>query len=404
MSSKEYKKIIMESLLKKYNRSVRSTKTNRRIILRPGEIYKAYDKNNAALSEKLRINEAVSELLGLGFITADYLKFSDDVEKIYLVEEKLDELYVYMESEYGIVPKSMISKQVKEIVEPYLGSGGIVQEYCESVLAQIDGPGVTIVPEKVKANLKMICFLDKNREKLYVREASMLVYGDSKWFEDNNYDEICTFLRTTTGILKNEGERNDEILSVFHVFPAEQEIFIKGDWKIEWEECSLEVSKIPGGIGIASGNIQKIKRITVNAGTVMTIENKTSYQRMKGNDAALMYLGGFANRHQIDFLKKVISDNLHVKYQHFGDIDIGGFLIHRQLCRDTSTKFGLYCMGIEQLQDARFRDCLKELTENDINRLEALAGESTYCEILNYMKEKNVKLEQEIVSYYWDKQ
>ena len=22
----------------------------------------------------------------------------------------------------------------------------------------------------------------------------MFVYGDSKWFEDNNYEEVCTFL------------------------------------------------------------------------------------------------------------------------------------------------------------------------------------------------------------------
>ena len=404
MSSKDYKRIIMESLLRKYNRSSRGSKTNRRIILRPEEIYRAYDKNNAALSEKQSINDAVSELLGRGFITADYLKFSDDIEKIYLCEGKLDDLYAYMESEYGVVPQSTISKQVHEIIKLYLGTGGIAQKYCETILTQVDDPRGTLVPEKVEANLKMLCFLGKNTESLYVREASMLVYGDSSWFENNNYDEICTCLRTATGNLKDEGERNDEILSVFHVFPAEQEIFIKGDWEIEWEEYSLDVSKIPGGIGIASGNIQRIKRITVNTDTVMTIENKTTYQRMKDNDAALMYLGGFANRHQIDFLKKVISDNLHVKYRHFGDIDIGGFLIHKQLCRDTATNFELYRMGIEQLQDVRFRNCLRELTENDIHRLETLAGENAYSEILKYMKENNVKLEQEIVSYYLDKE
>lgn len=404
MSSKDYKKIIMESLLKKYNRSSRSTNTNRRIILRPEEVYKAYDKNNAALSEKQYINEAVSELLELGFITADYLKFSDDIEKIYLCEGILDDIYVYMESEYGIVPQSTISKKVHEIINHYLGTGEIAPKYCEFLLAQVENPRLTIVPEKVDANLKMICFLENNKEKLYVREASMLVYGDSKWFENNNYDEICTFLRTATGIMNDEGERNDEILSVFHVFPAEQEILIKGDWKIEWEEYTLEVSKIPGGIGIASGNIQRIKRITVDAGAVMTIENKTAYQRMQGNDAALMYLGGFANRYQIDFLKKVISDNPYVKYRHFGDIDIGGFLIHKQLCRDTSKNFELYCMGIEQLRDVRFSGCLRELTENDNGRLNALEEELVYCETLKYMKENNVKLEQEIVSYYLDKE
>ena len=44
----------------------------------------------------------------------------------------------------------------------------------------------------------MIDFLERNKEDLYVREASMFVYGDSKWFEDNNYEEVCTFLRAAT--------------------------------------------------------------------------------------------------------------------------------------------------------------------------------------------------------------
>ncbi len=68
----------------------------------------------------------------------------------------------------------------------------------------------------------------------------------------------------------------------------------------------------------------------------MTIENKTSFQRLRDGDSAMMYLGGFANRHQIEFLKKVISDNPNVRYYHFGDIDIGGFLIRKHLCRETA--------------------------------------------------------------------
>lgn len=81
-------------------------------------------------------------------------------------------------------------------------------------------------------------------------------------------------------------------------------------------------------------------------------------------------------------------------------IDIGGFLIHKHLCRETSKDFALYCMGVEQLEDKRFRNCLKSLTDNDISRLEALMDDVLYSDTLKYMKEHNVKLEQEIVSYY----
>lgn len=147
-------------------------------------------------------------------------------------------------------------------------------------------------------------------------------------------------------------------------------------------------------------DIEGIKRITVNSSYMMTIENKTSYQRIGNCDIASMYLGGFANGYQIQFLLKVIQDNPNDVFRHFGDIDVGGFLIHRHLCRVTSKKFMLFCMGIEQLEDERFRDCLRGLTDNDVNRIEQLLAEEPYSVIVKYMKAHNVKLEQEIVSYY----
>lgn len=404
MSNKNQIKAILDALLKKYyNRQAKNITTNKRIILKPTEIYKDYDRNNADILVKQSINDAVSELLGRNFITADCLKFSDDIQKIYLSEERIDAIYEYIKDEYGVIPQSAVSDQVHEIVKKYLCAGEIVQSYCKSILAQAEDPRCLPVPEKIEANLKMFCFLEKNKENLFVREASMLVYGDSKWFEKNNYEDVCTFLRTATGMIREESERNDAILSSFYVTPAEQEIFIKGNWKIEWEQYTLDISKLQGGIAIASGDIQSIKKISVNAMSVMTIENKTSFQRLKNGNFAMMYLGGFANRHQVEFLKKVISDNSSVRYQHFGDIDIGGFLIHKHLCRETSKKFELYCMGIQQLCDIRFRHCLRELTENDVIRLESLIDDAAYGEVLKYMKECNVKLEQEIVSYYLEK-
>ena len=401
MSSKDYKKIMIESLLKKYNnRYAKNINTNRRIILKPSEIYKNYTRNNAEIMEKQHLNEAISELLRLGFVTVDYLKFSEDVEKIYLSAEKLDAIYEYLKEEYAIIPQSMLSRQVKEMVGAYLCKGEIVQKYCNEILTQIEDPRFPIDAARIEANLKMLDFLEKNNENLYVREVSTLVYGDSKWFERNNYDEICAFLSNIDGLPVEEGERNDAVLGFFHVAPAEQEIFIKGAWKLEWNEFVLETAKLRGGVAIATSDIEHVQRITVNAAELMTIENKTSYQRMKDDSCAMMYLGGFANRHQLQFLKKVIHDNPDLIFRHFGDIDIGGFLIHRHLCRETNIEFLLYCMGIQQLKDERFQHCLKKLTDNDVVRLEALANDAVYREVLMYMKEHNVKLEQEIISYY----
>lgn len=105
MSSKEYKKEIIDGLLRKYNiRYAKNITTNRRIILKPTEVYKDYAKNNADILEKQGINEAVSVLNDMGFITVDYLKFSDDIDKVYLLEEKLEALYEYLKEEYSVIP------------------------------------------------------------------------------------------------------------------------------------------------------------------------------------------------------------------------------------------------------------------------------------------------------------
>ena len=403
MSNQDYKKTILDGLLKKYNnRYAKNITTNRRILLKPTELYKEYSRNNADISKKQGIYEAVSVLAGMGFVTADYLKFSSDIEKIYLSEEKLNAVYEYLKDEYGVIPQSTIAKRVYEIIERYIRTGEIAQKYCESIFARMEDPRCPLVPERIEENLKMFCFLEKNKENLYVREVSMLVYGDSKWFENNNYEEVCTFIRNATGRIRQEGERNDAVLSCFYVAPAEQEIFIKGNWNIEWEQYALDVSNFQGGIAIAASDVhvQSIKHISVNAEGIMTIENKTSFQRLRGEKFTTMYLGGFANRHQIEFLKKVISDNPDIRYCHFGDIDVGGFLIHKHLCRETATHFELYRMGIEQLCDRRFSHCLKVLTENDRNRLQSLMEDGLYGEVLKYMEEHDVKLEQEIVSYY----
>ena len=73
------------------------------------------------------------------------------------------------------------------------------------------------------------------------------------------------------------------------------------------------------------------------------------------------------------------------------------------LVRDYSY-FNLYRMGIRELEDPRFQPCRKKLTENDRIRMKGLMEEEEYREVLAYMDEHDVKLEQEIISYYEERE
>ena len=432
MNSKDYVREILDQLMKKYqNRAPRreGMKSQRRVMLKPAALYRHYADNNADISVKQEIHEAVDKLLDLGMVTADYLKFSTDIEKICLCEDKAEEIYRYLEEEYGDIPQGRLRQQAESLLEKY-GQGGdssgisgctgensersdetsgaeagsLVAPYICNVRLMLEKPGYCPDPERIGANLKMLRFMEENREKLYVKEASMLVYGDSKWFEEHNYDEICSIARQALGMPQEEDERNDAVLARFGIYPTEQEIFIKGDWILEWKDHVIRTAGMKGGIAVLSGDIQDLVKIRVRSPRLMTVENKTSYQRMQPEGTALVYLGGFAVRYQVRFLEKVLQDNPELECLHFGDIDVGGFLIHRHLCRAVGARFNLYRMGIRELEDPRFQPCRKKLTENDRIRMKGLMEEEEYREVLAYMDEHDVKLEQEIISYYEERE
>lgn len=59
-------------------------------------------------------------------------------------------------------------------------------------------------------------------------------------------------------------------------------------------------------------------------------------------------------------------------------------------------------MGIAELE--KYSDFAKPLEENDITKAKKLIEKGNYAEIMNFMLERNQKLEQEIISWKDDAQ
>ena len=57
-------------------------------------------------------------------------------------------------------------------------------------------------------------------------------------------------------------------------------------------------------------------------------------------------------------------------------------------------------MSVQELMDARYRTSLRKLTNNDKTRLISLKDDSVFKEVIKYMLDNDVKLEQEIISFY----
>ena len=175
---------------------------------------------------------------------------------------------------------------------------------------------------------------------------------------------------------------------------------MKGDISLRFAGKTLELGAFKDGIEFFSDDLAALEQVIVRTPEFRTVENKTAYYRCQDPEVSFFYLGGYAARFQRDFLKKVYQDNPDIQYRHFGDLDAGGFYIHENLCRVTGIPFELYRMSRAELQDVRFAPCCQPLSSRDRGRLESLSGNARYRDVIAYMLEHNVKLEQEIISYY----
>jgi hypothetical protein len=131
----------------------------------------------------------------------------------------------------------------------------------------------------------------------------------------------------------------------------------------------------------------------------MTIENLTSFNRVRGTDVFFLYLSGYHNSAKQMLLRKIFNQNQskNILYYHFGDIDPDGFYILENLRKKTEIDFKPYCMDVKSLE--KYRNYTKSFESNDIKKAESLIAVGKHVDIATYMLNNKIKLEQEIISW-----
>lgn len=398
-----YEEKILVSLVEKYRKSKKDSGTNvtaRRTRILPRELYRNYNRNDGDMAQIEALNRAAGMCREMGFVTFDMEGFSSEIQAIYLVDEKVEDAEEYLEKTYRYEPKSRKRAYVEEMIAFYSGRSSAADRECEKLRKALDQNRIPARYLQTEELLKALVFIENNEKELLLREASVLIYGDSKYLEENMLHLVCRTLRDFLGKPCEEGELEDGILEEYHIIKERRRICLKGNVTVRIDGQDLDLGAFSEGFEIFAEELKQIERISVNAGVFVTIENYTSWMRMKKEDAVLFYLGGYADRDQREFLKRVYADNPELSFLHFGDIDAGGLYIHEHLCQVTGIPFKMYRMSQRELENECFRSCLHSLTEQDRIRLESLKKEEAYRDLASYMLENNVKLEQEIVSYY----
>ena len=373
-------------------------KTNRRTQVKPEKLYKKYNANDGDFEEISKFNQAAERLSKLGFIRSVKETFGTQIQSIFLVDECIQEAEKYLAEKCGYVSKDMKIEKLRNLVGKYKNASPICEKECARLLESIAERKVPKNIDELDDVLKAIAFIENNQEELYMREMSMKVYGDSKYFENVSLQPVCSMLRKYSKQNLREDELLDEILLIYHITREPQKLCIKGKAIINIGGTEVDISSFSEGVEFQASELKNIKSVKLMVPYFMTIENRTSYLRYAKDDVVVFYLGGYANRYQRDFIKAVYMSNSDANYLHFGDIDAGGFWIHHNLCEITGVNFELFSMSADELGNGEFASCLHKLSDSDRSRLQELMRFKEYKQVIEYMLNHNVKLEQEIVS------
>lgn len=396
-----YEEKILTYLVDNYRKSKKDSgdnKNNRRTQVKPEKLYKKYNANDGDFEEISKFNQAAEYLSKLGFICSVKETFGTQIQCIFLVDECIQEAEQYLAERCGYVSKDMQIEKLRNLVGKYKNASHICEKECARLLESIAERKVPKNIDELDDVLKAIAFIENNQEELYMREMSMKVYGDSKYFENVTLQPVCSILRKYSNQDFRGGELLDEILLLYHIAREPQKLCIKGKVIINISGKEVDIRGFSEGIEFQASDLINIQSIKLMVPNFMTIENRASYLRYGRDDVVVFYLGGYANRYQRDFIKRVYASNTDACYLHFGDIDAGGFWIHHNLCEVTGVNFELFSMSAHELENREFASCLHELSGNDRVRLQELKKSDAYEEVVQYMLRNNVKLEQEIVS------
>ena len=284
-----------------------------------------------------------------------------------------------------------------------INSEQIVKDFCKHQIERLkNDKEAEYLLEESKNIISLLDYILKNKKEILERELSISVLANSKTWEEKYKRKVLKILRQSKhfdSLIENcadEKEINKVILEECNVYSNPSYVYFKGNGKITFEngECLTVYPDIP--FALYSPSINKITSFEIEDSKIMTIENLTSFNRIKESETFFIFLSGYHNSVKQFFLEKIYQQNANKAYYHFGDIDPDGFFILENLQKRTHIDFKPYKMGIEELE--KYSDFSKILEENDITKANSLIEKGKFVELMNYMLKKNIKLEQEIIS------
>ena len=415
-------KNILSRLIKKYENSktyMDENKVIQRFYIKPAEVMKNYNSDFADLDMVHDFDTDVQALSDEGIVLVQYKKNLNEIDKIYLNVDSVDIIRELI----GVREKKEIISDEVSFYNKECKRGGFFEWYCQKELEKIsNGKKSKYNIGETKIILNLADIILRNEDELLERELSIRCFGDTKEFEKKYRSKICRYLfrymQETNQLIdeqfikaSSESEREHLILETYGIYQNPVYVFLKGRLTIKYKSvdgesedsgsCSnskiqtIEVS-MNAPMAISNGIIKRLSDIYLSDRSVVTVENLTSFHKLKEPGTTYIYTGGYTGRAIKELLLHINGDNPDVHFYHFGDIDPDGFLILENLIN--TTRLDIKPIHMDKGTLEKYKQYTKRLTNQDIIKAEGLIGKGLYVDVLNHMINGNMKLEQEIVS------
>ena len=399
-------KQILQKLLAKYESSKTYKGENsvaQKFLIKPSDVFKDYEKDSADINQIEDFEKQCRYLESENFIHID--RKYERITKI--TAESSDENWNKIRRILGVKDKK--TRQQEEIlfyskIYESPSCHQIVKDFCKTQSERLEkGKNAEFSLEEARNILQLLTFILENKNEILERELSISVLSDSKKWENYYRNKVLRILKKSgyfESLIENcadEKEENKVILEECNVFSNPSYIYFKGNGKITFQNGNIIPIVPETPLALSSTSIKDIAAFKIKDTKIMTVENLTSFNRIKEADTFYIFLSGYHNSAKQNFIKKIHSQNPEKEYLHFGDIDPDGFYILQNLCTKTKINFEPYKMGIEELE--KYSSFAKPLEQNDQKKARALKEKNLFPEIIDCMLKTNQKLEQEIISW-----
>lgn len=394
----EYSKDIISRLLDIYERRNGYAKRPEELRSIQFEVSKEYPiYKDRYDNEKYRdINTAIEKNVAAGLIIAEKDQ-TGQYSKIKLNIARVDECYALLKRKS--IPdqcKMVLSVLEKADCTEGLLIGRIVSDFCEQIKAYKKLPyDLGYDARRVGEVLQVLDGLIKLTSETYIRNFSTALFRDSKRFQREYKSTIEAILFDYT----DDVVEKDDILGYYNLYENPTYVLIKGNARICFDESVVELSEMHGGIALSNGSLEGIRKISVKADKVITVENLTTYHDCDEQNALYIYLGGYHNTSKQKLLELIYENNGDKEYYHEGDLDVYGFLILENLILKTKIPFKPLLMDVETIERFYRAGLYKTLTARDRKMIDSkMDGQlSAYKDVLEYMLTHDCKIEQESI-------